>query len=186
MKCNSTFASLLFLLLSALPAPLLSQKVLSLENPGRFKRIFFQPGDVIRFGTEDSQGKFSGVIEAVSDSVVVIVKVVKIENEGDATNNVFRDYVPIREITVVYNTRGNWWSAFRNMYAGAALVGGGALIGIGVVNSILENQPPDPGSLILAGSISASGLLMRSIGRNKYRIGKAWQLRAMDPMVVSP
>ena len=186
MNRNSTLYGLFLLLVLALPVSLFSQKVLSLENPGRFKRIFFQPGDVIRFGTEDSQGKFSGVIESVSDSVIVIVKVVQIENEGDATNNVFRDYVPLREITVVYNTRGNWWSTFRNMYAGAALVGGGALIGIGVVNSIIENQAPDPGSMILAGSISASGLLMRSLGRNKYRIGKSWQLRAMDPMVVAP
>lgn len=160
-----------------------AQKVLSLENPVKFKRILFQPGDYIRFGTDDSQAKFSGMIEAVDDSTVVIVKTVKIENKGDATTNVFRDYVPISQITSVYEKDRNWWYFFRNMYAGTAIIGGGGLLLGTIINSIILDTPPDPSSIILASAVSASGLLIRYLGRNKYTIGKRWQLRALDPMI---
>ncbi len=160
-----------------------SQKVLALENPARFKRIIFKPGDYIRFGTDDSQARFSGTIESIDDSVVVIVKVVTVENEGDATNNVFRDYVPIREITKVYNPDQGWWYYFRNMYSGTAMIGGGVLILGSIFNSWVLDSPPDPSSIILASSIYASGLIVRYLGRNKYKIGKRWKLRAMEPIV---
>ncbi|MDP5171048.1 MAG: hypothetical protein NWR72_12450 [Bacteroidia bacterium] len=161
-----------------------SQKILALENPKKFKRIAYQPGDWIRFGTGDGNAKYSGMIEAVDDSVIVIVKTVKIENEGDATNNVFRDYVPIQEITTVYNTDRNWLYFFRNAYSGGAIVGGGALLTIGIVNAVINNQSPEPSSVIIASAISASGLLVRYLGRNKYKIGKTWKLRPMEPMVM--
>lgn len=180
---NKLAACTFLMIFSLTIAPIQAQKVLSLENPAKFKRILFQPGDYIRFGTDDTQAKFSGLIESVDDSVVVIVKTVKIENEGDATTNVFRDYVPIREITKVYEMDRNWWFFFRNMYSGTAIIGGGALILGTIINSIILDTPPDPNSIILASSVSASGLLVRYLGRNKYKIGKKWQLRAMDPMV---
>lgn len=173
----------LCLLFCLTPAIALAQKVLVLENPSRYKRIVFRPGDEIRFGTLDGNARYNGRIESVDDSVVVIVKVVRVENEGDATNNVFRDYVPIREIDVVYNGNRNWWYYFRNAYAGTAMIGGGILLGGITLNGILENQRPEPFALIFSASLSASGLLLRYAGRNKYRIGNRWQLRAMEPMV---
>ncbi len=173
----------LLLLLCLLPEGF-TQKILALENPKKFKRIIFQVGDPIRFGTDDSQARFSGMIESVDDSVVVIVKAVKVENEGDGTNNLFRDYVPIREITVVYNLDRDWWYFFRNAYSGTALIGGGALVAISVINALIENQNPDPASIIIASGISASGLLARTLGRNKYKLGKQWRLRAMEPMIL--
>lgn len=183
MNWNAILVTLLALLFFAPQVE--AQKVLALENPRKFKRFIFEPGDYIRFGTSDSQAKFSGIIESVDESFVVIIKTVKIENEGDATNNVFRDYVPISEITKVFNVEQTGWRIFQNIYSGSAIVGGGALILIGVVNAIINNSPPDPNSLILAGSISASGLLVKLLGRNKYKIGKGgWGLRAMDPIIL--
>ena len=172
---------LLLLAIMVFSIPAVGQKILALENPTKFKRIVFRQGDYIRFATSDSQAKFSGRIESINDSVIVIVKVVKIENEGDATNNVFRDFVLIRDITKVFDQDRNWWDVFRNMYSGTAVIGGGALVLVAIVNSVIEDVPPDPNSIILASSISASGLLLRYLGRNHYKIGKRWQLRAMEP-----
>lgn len=157
-----------------------SQKVLSLENAKKFKRMIFSPGDFIRIEGNDSQARYSGYIESVNDSTVVLVKVVKIENEGDATNNVFRDYVPLKEIKAIYNGEKTYWQYFRNMYSGTAMVGGGILILITSANTLLENQEPDGSSILIATGILISGFIVRYIGRDKYKLGKKWQLKAMD------
>lgn len=160
------------------------QKYLSLENPKKFKRIIFQPGDYIRFQTRDGNARYHGTIEAVYDSVVVLVKTIKMANSGDATNNVFRDYVPLHEIQAVYNGKKSYGRYFRNMYAAAATIGGGALIGITSLNTLLERGKPDQTSLIIASGLLTSGLIVRYLGRNKWKIGNQWQLHAREPMVL--
>jgi hypothetical protein len=173
---------LLLLLLTGYSLP--AQKVLAVENVHRLKRITFQPGDFIRFQTRDSKARFNGVIETVTDSNLVIVRAVKMENEGDATNTVFRDYVPLREIEMVYDPAKTYWKYFKNMYSGMAMIGGGMLITFTAVNSIAGDQVPDPTSVIIATGILTSGFIIRYIGRDKYRVGKRWTLRAMEPMVL--
>ena len=175
---------LLYVLLLACCLPAFSQKYLALEHNKRFKRIIFKPGDYVRFQTHDGEAKYSGIIEAVDDSTIVLVKVVQLENEDDATNNVFRDYVPIKEIRAIYNGRPSYWKYFKRMYSGTAMVGGGLLIVITALNTLLENDVPDPNSLIITSAILTSGLIVRYIGRDKYKIGKKWSLRAMEPMVL--
>ncbi len=170
--------SLLFM--TSVPA----QKVLAIENVYRMKRIIFQPGEFIRFQTHDGNSRYNGVIESVNDSMMVIVRSVKMENEGDATNNLFRDYVPLREISVVYDPTQNYWKYFKNMYSGLAMIGGGMLLTFTAINSWTQDRAPDPGSVVIATSIMTSGFIVKYIGRDKFRIGKKWQIRSMEPMIL--
>jgi len=155
-------------------------KVLTLENAKRFKRIVFRPGDFIRFQTRDGRAQYNGQIESINDSSIVILKVIKMANEGDATNNVLRDYVPIREIGIVYNPYKTGWKTFKNMYSGSAMIGGGGLIIITALNAWLSDLTPDPSSILIATGILTSGFLIRYIGRDKYKLGDKWQLKTME------
>ncbi|MEL7529744.1 MAG: hypothetical protein AAFN10_00475 [Bacteroidota bacterium] len=155
-------------------------KVLTLENAKRFKRIVFRPGDYIRFQTHDGRAQYNGQIESINDSSIVILKVVKMTNEGDATNNVFRDYVPIREIDMVYNPHKTVWQTFKNWYSGSAMISGGGLILITALNAWTSDLPPDPNSVLIATGILTSGFIVRYIGRDKYKLGDKWQLKTME------
>ncbi|MEL6672994.1 MAG: hypothetical protein AAFR61_12410 [Bacteroidota bacterium] len=170
---------LLFLVLVSTVSTAVSQQVLSLEHNRRFKRIVFKPGDYIRFQTHDSNAQYNGYVESVGDSILVLVKAVDVR-EDVSQDDVFRDYIPIKEISVVYNGRKTYWRFFKNMYSGTAMIGGGILIAITTLNSIIEKEEPDPQSLIIAAGISFSGFLVRRIGRDKYKIGKKWSLTSLD------
>ncbi|MEZ4777442.1 MAG: hypothetical protein R3D00_29975 [Bacteroidia bacterium] len=162
-----------------------SQKILALENVNKLKRIKYFPGDYIRFQGRDGDAKYYGIIESVDDSMLVLIKTVKYANSGDETNTTYKDYVPIREIGVVYNTEKTYWQYFKNMYSATAMVSGGVLIGGTSINTLLENDMPDPQSLLIATGILFSGLIVRYIGRDKYKVGgdRRWQVRAMEPIV---
>ncbi|MEM6346283.1 MAG: hypothetical protein AAF927_20510 [Bacteroidota bacterium] len=155
-------------------------KVLTLENVKRYKRIVFRPGDFIRFQTKDGKAQYNGQIESINDSSIVLLKIVKMANEGDATNNVLRDYVPIREIDMVYNPYKTAWKTFKNMYSGSAMIGGGGLIIITALNAWTSDLPPDPSSVLIATGILTSGFIVRYIGRDKYKLGEKWQLKTME------
>lgn len=180
------FLVLLLLLVLSTPGLLRGQnlqapiKVLAVENVKRFKRVVFRPGDFIRFQTHDGKAQYNGQIESVNDSSIVILKVIQMSNEGDATNNVLRDYVPIKEIGVVYNPAKSSWKTFRNMYSGSAMVGGGGLILITALNAWTSDLPPDPDSILIATGILTSGFIIRYIGRDKYKLGDNWQLKTME------
>ena len=164
--------------------PLLGQKVLSLENPNKFKRHIFEPGDYIRFHTHDSQARFSGVIEALNDTIIVLVKQVYDSDQRDATPRTFRDYVPISEIKVLYLTKPSFWGKLKETYYRSTMVGGSIVIGGTVINTLTGGGPPDPIFMILSTSILTSGFLVKYLGRDKYKIGKKWTLRVMEPMVI--
>ena len=117
-----------------------AQNFLALENASRFKRIIYYPGDVIKFQTQDGNTRYNGIIESVEDSVIVLLKVVKFANHGDATNTTYRDYVPIREIRTVFPTHANSWRTFRHAYYGSAMVAGGGLIAVTSINTLMEQQ----------------------------------------------
>ncbi|MDX2245305.1 MAG: hypothetical protein SF052_00905 [Bacteroidia bacterium] len=162
-----------------------SQKILAVENVNKLKRVKYFPGDYIRFQGHDGEAKYYGFIESVDDSMVVLVKSVKFANSGDETNNMYRDYVPLREIAAVYNTDKTYWRYFKNMYSATAMISGGVLIGGTSLNTLLENDTPDPQSLIIATGILFSGFIVKYIGRDKYKVGgnRKWQIRAMEPIV---
>ena len=60
------------------------------------------------------------------------------------------------------------------------MVGGGVLILITAANTLLEDQEPDGNSILIATGILVSGFAVKYIGRDKYKVGKKWRIRAMD------
>jgi hypothetical protein len=176
-----TFLGLGFFLFGFLS--LHGQKVLSLENATRFKRIIFEPGDYIRFQGQDGQAKYSGVIESIDESFVVLVKAVVIDDhQADKTAQLYRDYVPVAEIRAVINSRPSPWRTFRNGYYATAILAGGVFIGGTTLNTMIEGSSPDPTTLVVASSLLTSGLLVRYLGRDKYKLGKRWELVVRDPL----
>ncbi|MEM7660317.1 MAG: hypothetical protein AAF399_29700 [Bacteroidota bacterium] len=160
-----------------------AQKLLSLENPKKFKRILFQPGDYIRFQGQDGQAKYEGIIESIDESFVVLVKSVQVDG-SDQNSLLYRDYVPISEIRAVINSRPSPWRTFRNGYYATAILGGGMFIGLTTINTLTQDTSPDPTTLIVATGLLTSGLALRYLGRDKFKIGKRWQLRAIEPMIL--
>ena len=166
--------SLLFMILLANAT--IAQKVLALENPYRAQRIFLGPGDHLVFRGHDGKAKYEGYIEAVFDSV----KVVKIANEGDATNNVFRDYVPIREIKYVYGESRSYWQFFRKMVAGTGTLSGAYLLGTTGFNRLYLGIPIDEDAVLVAGALMGVGLIFNFLGKDRRKMGGRWRLRVMD------
>ena len=174
---------LFLIILLLVPGRICAQKVLALENYDRFKRIILYPGDNIRFKTFDSGSTYKGVIELVTDSTLVILKSVKVKGAKGTTRQEFRDWVPISEIKTIYSNKNDYWRYFKNMYSVMAMAGGAMLLAGTAVNTLTSSAKPDESSVIIASAILLSGLAVRYIGRDKYKIGKRWQLRAMEPVV---
>ncbi len=166
-------------------------KYLVLENVQKFTREIFRPGDEITFRTHDSKANFSGRILSVDDSVLVIVKVIQMQNDGDGTNNVYKDYIPLREIASVYFVKDSYWQFFRGFYSVGATAGGVFLMGVTGLNRITDsNKPPiDKKAFWTAAGLAVSGVLIWLLGGKKYKkLDKKWRLRAMesfDPRVIS-
>lgn len=171
---------LTFLLLATLVGAAQPQKVLAMENPWRTKRIFFFPGDYLVFRTHDGKAKYEGYIESVTDSMIVLVKIVQMGNDGDATNNVFRDYVPIREIDYVYGESKSYWRFFRKMVAGTGTLSGGYLLGATGFNHLYLDVPIDEEGVLIAAALMGTGILFNFLGKDRRKMGGRWRLRAMD------
>lgn len=170
---------LLFLSITlCITLPAWGQKHLALENVRKFKRITYGPGDLIRFQVLDDKTRYHGIIESVNDSLLIIVTEVKTPGKGGAT---YRDYVPINNIRTILPIKKGYWEYFRRMYYAGTMASGSALIGIGVANGIIEHQTPDFDSMVIVTGLMTSGLIVRYIGRDKYKIKKRWRLRAIWP-----
>jgi len=164
-----------------LPALFGQQKALAVENPRKFKRIYFYPGESIRFQTYDSKAKYQGRIVRVMDSTVVLAMKANFADAHGSGSETFRDYVPLKEIRLVYRRpTGSYGEYFRRMYAGTAMLSGSILITGTLVNSLVYERTPHLNSLFLAGSTLVSGLLVQALSRNKYRLNRNWRLRAMS------
>lgn len=174
--------SLLVLILGTIPL-MSQQKVLSLENPTKYKRYIFAPGEYIRFQTHDSNAKYDGIIESLDDSVIVLVKQFRL-NKDDRHPRIFRDYVPLKEIKAVYLNEPSFWRRLRYGFYRTTLVGGSVVISGTVVNTLTGGGAPDPLFLILSSSILTSGLIVRYLGRDKFKLGKKWFLKAKEPIVL--
>lgn len=175
---------LILLLMLSWNGALWGQKVLSLENPNRYKRYIFSPGDYIRFQTADANSIFSGYIEAVDDSIIVLVKQIKVDDQANANKRIFRDYVPICEISAVYRAKPSFWGRLRQGYYKSSMIGGSVLIVGTSVNTLAGGGPPDPSFLILSTSILTSGLLVGLFGKDRLKLGKKWVLKPIEPMIL--
>jgi hypothetical protein len=169
----------LFLLL--LVSHAFGQKFLAVENPGRFKRVLFKPGEAIRFQMDDGKAVYTGRIESISDSIMVIISSVVVENEGDATRSVQRDYVQISRISTVFRRPDKSDGTYLiRIISGGLMIFGSAMLVIIPVNSVTTGVDIEPGTMFLAGGMAAAGALLQLGVKNKYRIGKKWKVRSME------
>ena len=122
------------------------------------------------------------MIEEIDESFVVLVKSIVIDDQTDKTAQLYRDYVPIHEIRAVINSRPSPWRTFRNGYYATAILAGGMFIGGTTLNTMIEGSAPDPTTLVVASGFLTSGLLVRYLGRDKYKLGKRWELVVRDPL----
>ncbi|MEO0899664.1 MAG: hypothetical protein AAFY71_24855 [Bacteroidota bacterium] len=169
---------LFFILLSS---SIYSQKVLSLENVNRFKRITFHEGDFIRFRMKEERNDYNGHIVTISDSMVVIAKNIRLPGENEEAVRTVRDYIPIHQIGLIYYAPRTYARMMRMGYYRSSLVTGGILIGTSSVNTLVTGETPKRGDFLLAAGILGSGLIARLAGKEVYRIGKrGWRLRTLD------
>ncbi|MDX1908787.1 MAG: hypothetical protein SF053_17255 [Bacteroidia bacterium] len=153
-----------------------AQAQLWLENPHKFKRYVFQPGDFIRIQGLNKLDRLSGTIESLSDSQIVLVRRVA---TGDY-HEFYREYVPLSSVTAIYNDQPTYWRYVKNGWSSAATIGGGAIIIGAIVNNTLYQQAPDPESILIAAGIMTTGFIIRHIGRDRYRLGSRWRLRVVS------
>lgn len=172
-------ASLAFLLSSWAQSSDSLSLSLALENRRSGKQMVFEPGDLISIQLEGRDSKLIGTIEEVTDSQLVLIKRVELSTHGAEEYQLFRYHVRLSRIAVVYFTPSPGWRKFRRSYSATSLAGGGLIIGGATINTIVNDVTPKLSDLILSGGILVSGLALRYLGRDCYRLGKRWHLRVI-------
>lgn len=160
------------------------QKILSLENIQKFKRITFHKGDFIRFRMKEDKTDYNGHIQEISDSMIVVAKNVQVPGENIEGIRTVRNYVPIKEIGMVYYAPRTYARMMRMGYYRSTLVTGGILIGGSSINTLVTGQIPERRDFLLAAGILGSGLLAKFAGKDVYKIkdNNGWRLRVMESM----
>lgn len=160
--------------------PLKAQKVLSLENMHKFKRITFQPGDFIRFRIHGEKNDYNGNIQEVTDSVVVIVKNVHVPGENEEVVRTTKELVRISDISMIYYAPRTYGRALRTGYYRSTLVTGGILIATTTVRTLTTGETPSRQDILMGSVVLGTGLLARFMGKDVYKVGKRWQLKSMN------
>lgn len=158
--------------------PLTAQQLLQVSHLHRSKTLLYRPGDWIRLEARAGEEHYHGYIDEVNDSMLVLSFQEKVEPGEDGWRPM-RAYVPLEDISLVYDPQASRWHRFKHAYAGAAMAGGGMIIGGNVVNTLVNEVRPQVGQLISSTAILLSGSLVRSIGRDKYPIGRKWRVQAV-------
>lgn len=175
--------SLLFLLLGLPALQSVGQKVLALENVDRFKRVVYVPGDIIRFQMEDSKTVYVGRIESVNDSQMVILKSLVMENDRDASNRVFREYVELDKIRSVYKRpKGTYGEFFYGMLSGGLISGGLMYVVLLPIDALLGQSRLSPTNMTIGASMLATGGLLAILRKKKHKVGGKWVLKPMTPI----
>jgi len=171
---------LLVLLFLSVPIPYLwSQRVLSLENKKKFKRIVFKKGDFIRFRTLGEKIDYNGSIEEIGDSTFLVVKHIHIPGENEESRRTIREIVRIEDVSLIYYAPETYWRALRRGYYRSTLVAGGIIIGGNSLRTLLTGETPSRSEILLATGILTSGLIVKMLGKDVYKIGKKWELRSI-------
>jgi hypothetical protein len=177
------FLTFTMLFSGQLSSSLYAQNVLAFENVNRFKRIIYVPGDMIRFQLDDSKTVFSGRIESVNDSQVVILKSLVMENAGDVSTRVFREYVSIDRIRFVYKrSTGSYGEFFYGMLSGGLISGGLMYVVLLPIDAFFGQSRLSPTNMSIGASMLAAGGLMALLRKKKQRVGDKWVLKPMTPI----
>lgn len=171
---------ILLLLLSLSCSLATGQMVLSLQNAKRYQRVYFAPGDLIRFRMTDSRANFRGRILELNDSLMVITSALRLESEGDITQRVSKDYVRLNDIERVYARPSNAYGARFASASAGALLGGGLLYSVLIpLDQLAGGEPFVLRRFLLGPALMGAGMLMRLTIRSHYKVGRRWQLRPM-------
>ena len=158
-------------------------QVLAIEHQRKFERIIFLPGEYIRFQMNDSRAKYEGMIWEVTDSSILIVQGLTLENLDDVSQRVQRDEVLFRFVKSIYlkpNAKGKGWRHFKGVIGGG-LLGGGAMYSVLLpLDAWLAGDSPNPTNFRIGLGMLATGALITLLPeKRKYKIGKRYRLRSM-------
>lgn len=175
--------SCLFLTLSMMTPKSYGQKVLAFENVNRFKRVIYVPGDIIRFQMEDDKSVFTGRVESVNDSQMVILKSMLLENNRDASNRVFREYVTLDKIRFIYKRpSGTYGEFFYGMMSGGLISGGLMYVVLLPIDALFGQSRLSPTNMAIGAGMLATGGLLAIFRKKKQRVGNKWVLKPMVPI----
>ncbi|RMG57795.1 MAG: hypothetical protein D6722_24400 [Bacteroidetes bacterium] len=142
--------------------------------------MVFRPGDWIRLEARAGEEHYHGYIESVSDSLLVLSFQAQVPGDVDGDDwRSMRAFVPIDGISMVYDPQASRWHRFKYDYAGATMVGGGMIIAGNVIGTLVNEQRPHLSQVVSSTLILLSGTLVRAIGRDKYPVGRKWQLEVI-------
>jgi len=172
--------SCLFIALGLTISTSYGQKVLAFENVDRFTRIIYVPGDIIRFQMEDSKTVFTGRLASVNDSQMVILKSLIVENEGDASNRVYREYVALDKIRSVYKRpSGSYGEYFYGAVSGGLMAGGLMYVVLLPIDAATGQSQLSPTNMAIGAGMLATGGLMAIFRKKKQRVNDKWILKPM-------
>ena len=141
------------------------------------------PGEEMYLQAFEEKKKFAGQLETVTDSFLVLAREQEIPDPADPRVIIILDTIPISKIFSIYANKRGSMGRFMQMYGSNAIAGGLLLMGGGGIMAAIENQRPDKTGFMIAGGIMVSGIIVKIFTRNKYRMGKKWQVKAMDPII---
>jgi hypothetical protein len=165
-------------------SPLFSQQNLALENVSRLQRIVYMPGDYIRFQIQGENTVFEGRLESVNDSQLVIQKALQMENEGDASQRIFREYIKLHDVRFVYKRgAGSSGAVLRDVFAGGLVAGGLMYTVFLPLDAFTGQQQLNTTNFSIGLGMLAGGGLLKLFKKNKYRVGNKWRLKPMGPLL---
>ncbi|RMG26243.1 MAG: hypothetical protein D6730_09455 [Bacteroidetes bacterium] len=160
----------------ALPA----QSCLVLSHQRKALQHFYYPGDAIRVQLKSDKSRHYGFIEAVTDSVLILQKTIVFPRPGEPLEDTYREWVPLHDIRLIYKDPMNTWDVCRQFFYAGTIMGGSALIGVVVINTLVFGVTPPIGAFIVVSGLLVSGIIVKYAGRDHYKIGKRWQLAVRE------
>ncbi|MFN0200755.1 MAG: hypothetical protein ACKVTZ_04515 [Bacteroidia bacterium] len=171
---------LILLFVCSLHWGLFAQKNLSVGNYNKAKRVVFEPGEIIRLKTQDKGLVFNGKIETVNDTFIVLLKGIKISDGDGVQRTVYRDKVLLKDIRYIYKKPHR--AAFLPSSARIMLgLGGLMFTGFGLMEvaqkrHLSMNLPLGAASFLIGG-------IWFVTEKKGYKIGKKWELKAIEPVI---
>lgn len=169
----------LLLLGCLLCVSLSAQQFLLITHTKRDRELAYRPGDWIRLEARAGEEHYHGYIEQVNDSMLIITFEAEVSTDLEEGVRSMRAFIPLDAISLVYDPQVSRWHRFKHAYTSAAIAGGGMIITGNIFNTLVNEVRPQLSQLISSTTILLSSTLVRAIGRDKYPIGRKWQVQAV-------
>ena len=157
-----------------------SQPRLVLDRGKGKKPLTYQLGEFIVLDQGNKQQKSMGTLLAIDVDRLVLGQSWTPQGAGTEDAHSFQESVPIDHIEGIYNTHNQYWTEFRRSYSAATMGAGGAMVSGMTLNILLNDASPSLSQLLMVTSIMATGLAIRYLGKDRYRVGKRNRLWVME------